>query len=274
MIVRASARLFAFIGDPVAQGMMPGRLNAFLAEAGIDAVMVPMHVPAPAVGALLDNLAQLGNYDGSIVTIPHKAVAFEWAARRTSRAEACGVANILFRDDGDAWAADNLDGLGMLGALQAVGFDASGARALVIGCGGAGAAIAASLAERGAGRLKLTDVDPAKAERLAGRLRRCFPGIATEAGAADPAGCNLVVNATPLGMADGDPMVCDPATFEPGTVAADAVARTDGTRFLREARRQGHRTADGLAMVEHQMDHVCRLFGLPPWPESGASAPG
>lgn len=263
--VGATARIFAFIGDPVAQGKLPTRLNAFMAKAGVDAIMAPMRVGATDVRTLFDSLAVVGNYGGAVVTIPHKSAAFEWATRRTRRAEACEVANILYRDTDGVWTADNLDGLGMIGALGAAGVDPLEKTALILGCGGAGAAIAAALAEYGAAALRLHDIDSPRAHALARRLSSAFPDIPIAEGPPNPSQCDIVVNATPMGMADDDPLPIDPARFDPGTVAADAVARFDGTAFLRRAAERGCRTASGLAMVEHQMARVCERFGLPPW---------
>ena len=98
-----------------------------------------------------------------------------------------------------------------------------GADCLIVGTGGVGSAIAAAIAAEDPGSIGLFDIDATSAERLAGRLRRCFPDLTVGLRGNDPAGYRLVVNATPLGMSPVDPLPFDPTRLEGDAFVGDVV---------------------------------------------------
>jgi shikimate dehydrogenase len=133
----------------------------------------------------------------------------------------------------------------------------------VVGSGGVGSAIAASLAAAGVGALALYDVQPAPAESLAERLRTYYPAITVTTGSNDPAGFDLVVNATPLGMNPGDPLPMDMARLEARTFVGEVVMKTEMTAFLAAAQARGCRVQVGSDMLFEQIPAYLEFFGFP-----------
>ncbi|HEX5738023.1 MAG TPA: ThiF family adenylyltransferase, partial [Hydrogenophaga sp.] len=143
------------------------------------------------------------------------------------------------------------------------GLELTGASALVVGCGGVGCAIAASLASTGVKAIHLFDMNPATAQALAQRLTTHYPGIAAHTGSSDPAGFDLVVNATPMGMNEGDPLPLDVTRLQPHTFVGEVVMRTEMTAFLTAAQARGCRVQVGTDMLFEQIPAYLEFFGLP-----------
>jgi shikimate dehydrogenase len=155
------------------------------------------------------------------------------------------------------------DGVGFVRGVQRKGLELKGIRALVVGSGGVGSAIAASLAAEGIAGLRLHDVNRAAAEGLASRLRQHHPTLQVFTGSSDPEGLDLVVNATPLGMNDGDPLPLDASRLAPTTFVGEVVMRQELTPFLRAARERGCPIQVGTDMLFEQIPAYLEFFGLP-----------
>src|SRR6476659_4361730 len=152
------------------------------------------------------------------------------------------------------WSGDMTDGGGFVSALKRNGFDPKGKRALQVGAGGAGSAIALSLTMEGAS-VTLADLDTKKRDALIARLGRHGHKVAaTEK--ADPAGFDLVVNATPAGMKPGDPLPADAARLEPTVFVADIITMPLVTPLLEAAKARGCRTQTGGEMFNAQVDFI------------------
>src|SRR5205085_7907004 len=143
------------------------------------------------------------------------------------------------------------------------GLSVLGARALVVGSGGVGSAIAASLAAAGVGELALYDVQAATAEGLAQRLRTHYPSIAVRTGSKDPAGFDLVVNATPLGMNPGDPLPVDMDRLAARSFVGEVVMKSEKTAFLAAAEARGCRVQVGTDMLFEMIPAYLEFFGFP-----------
>jgi len=143
------------------------------------------------------------------------------------------------------------------------GVELTGARALVVGSGGVGSAIAAALAAEGVAALAVYDVDTAAAERLAQRLRRHYDTLAVTTGSNDPAGYDVLVNATPLGMNAGDPLPMDVARIAPSAFVGEVVMKQEMTAFLAAAQARGCRVQVGTDMLFEQIPAYLEFFGFP-----------
>jgi shikimate dehydrogenase len=154
------------------------------------------------------------------------------------------------------------DGAGFVRGVQRKGLALAGARALVVGCGGVGCAIAASLAAAGVGAIGLFDATPAAADSLAERLRRHYPQLDVTTGSNDPAGYALVVNATPMGMNDGDPLPVDVNRIAPTAFVGEVVMKQEMTAFLRAAQARGCRFQVGTDMLFEQIPAYLEFFGF------------
>jgi shikimate dehydrogenase len=258
-MIAGTTKLFAIVGDPVAQARSPEVFNALFRRRGVDAAMVPLHVRADDFAPVLSALRSVENFCGLVVTVPHKRAAARAAAQRSERAATAGAANVL-RPCAGGWEADLLDGEGFAAGLARNGIDPRGKRCAIVGAGGAGAAIALALCERAAQSVCVSDIEPDRAASLARRLvGHGHPAVA----AAPDRTADLVVNATPLGMAEADLLPFDPTSLAPGAIVADVIMQPSLTRLLREAARLGHRTVEGRHMLDGQAEPIWRFFGLP-----------
>ncbi|MGK7869591.1 shikimate dehydrogenase family protein [Falsiroseomonas sp. E2-1-a20] len=242
-----ATRLHVIIGDPIAQVQSPGGISREFAARGRDAVLVPMQVAPAHVDALMEGLRHAGNLDGIVVTVPHKFAAFPHCASTTDRAGFLNSVNILRRRADGGWHGDMTDGAAFVGGLAAAGYDPRGRRALMAGAGGAGTAIALALVEAGVAELAIHDADVARRDRLLARLAGLGPAV-LRAGSDDPAGHELIVNATPAGMAPGDPLPFRADRLAPGMFVGEVITSPEVTPLLHAARAMGCGTQTGIGM--------------------------
>jgi shikimate dehydrogenase len=168
---------------------------------------------------------------------------------------------VLRRADGSL-LGELFDGAGFVRGLERNGLEVRGTRCLVVGTGGVGSAIAAALAAAGAAALSLYDTNQTGAAGLAGRLRQHYPRLEVATGSKDPAGFDVAVNATPLGMNPDDPLPFDASRLGPTTFVGEVVMKQEVTPLLRAARAKGCRTQVGTEMLFEQIPLYLDFFGF------------
>ena len=262
--ITGAARVFAILGDPVHVVRSPAMWNAEFARLGLDAVFVPLEVPAADFAAAWAGLSRIRNLDGVVLTMPHKQAVVPWLAALGPMARLTGVANTLRRPPG-GWEGDMFDGEGFVAGLRAAGHDPAGLRVLQLGCGGAGRAIAFALARAGAAALDLSDAAPGRAGALAAEVAVAFPACEARVALPDPAGHALLVNATPLGLRPGDPLPFDPGRLSALQVVADVIPNPEITPLLDAARGKGCDVVTGRAMFEGQAKLAAAYLGIAGW---------
>jgi len=250
-----ATRLIPIVGDPIAQVKSPAGITAAQQARGVNAYVMPVHVGAAAVDACVDGLSLARNVDAILATVPHKFAAFRHAATATPRATLLGAANVLRRNADFTWHADMLDGIAFVTALRGAGCDTAGRRALLVGAGGAGAAIALALLDAGVAALAIHDADAARRDALLGRLAARGAGRLI-VGSADPAGFDLVANATPAGMRADDPLPVLAARLTPAITVGDVITVPEVTKLLAAARAIGCATATGVDMFTAGRDLI------------------
>lgn len=266
-MISGRTTLLAHLGYPTHSFKAPMIYNPWFEAKGIDAVVVPMGVKAEEFAAFLPLLMRLSNIRGALITMPHKVSVLGLVKEVTPTAAIAGAANaVLLREDGTL-LADMFDGAGFVRGMERKGRLAAGAGALVVGSGGVGSAIAASLAAAGVARLGVFDMNPASAEALAGRLRQHYPALEVTAGSRDPAGWDIVVNATPLGMNAGDPLPFDVERVDATAFVGEVVMKEEFTPLLRAAMAKGCAVQVGTDMLFEQIPAYLEFFGF------GASTP-
>ncbi|MEH3085158.1 MAG: shikimate dehydrogenase [Xylophilus ampelinus] len=254
--------LIAHLGWPTESFKAPLIYNPWFAQRGIDAAVVPLGVKPEEYRAFLPLLFRMSNIRGALVTMPHKVTTMELVDEATPTARIAGAANaILLRPDGTL-LGDQFDGAGFVRGVERKGRRLAGSRALVSGSGGVGSAIAASLAGAGVAELALFDLNAASCEALASRLREHYPRLAVTTGSNDPAGFDLVVNATPLGMRDGDPLPFDVDRIAPGTFVGEVVMKSTWTPLLQAARAKGCPVQVGTDMLFEMIPAYLEFFGF------------
>lgn len=263
MDIDGRTRLIAHLGVPTTTFTAPLLYNPWFAARGINAVVVPMGCEAADFPALLPLLFRLRNIAGALVTMPHKVTAATLLAEASLAVRICGACNAVRRDAEGRLVGDMFDGEGFVRAMRRKGGVIAGASALVVGAGGVGAAIAASLAAAGAARLGLHDLDPGAADRLAARLAAHYPRLPITTGSADPQGWRIVVNATPLGTKNDDPLPVDATRIDPAAFVGDVVLRGRPTPLVLAARARGCVTQVGIDMLFEQIPAYLEFFGFP-----------
>lgn len=242
-----ATRVIAIVGDPIAQVKSPAGVTRALNELGRDCVVIPAHVSSGEFDAFMRGASAARNFDGLIATVPHKFAARAHCATTSEHAAFLGAVNIMRRNPDHRWHGDLLDGTGFVAGIERAGCRPRGLHALLIGAGGAGSAIALALLDAGVSMLAVHDDDGGRRDALRARLEARHPGR-TRIGSRDPAGVDLIVNATPCGMRAGDPLPVDIAGLTPAMFVADVITVPEVTPLLQAARGAGCGTQTGVGM--------------------------
>jgi len=268
------------IGDPIAQSKSPAIHNFWLGKLGVDAEYRACHVRADDLAGYLRERKADPDWRGCNVTMPHKQAIMAHLDRLDPLAERIGAVNTIVREAGGQLAGFNTDAAGFLEPLLPwLGERHLFRMARVLGTGGAARAIVAALAGHGV-TIVLAGRDPAKARALLDELDPDGEHHATDlAHFADPtdfafddrAGCfDLVINASPLGMAGQPALVFDMSHAPPGSVVYDIVTHPVDTPLLQRARAAGFPTIDGLSMLIGQAAAAFeKFFGQAPPRDDG-----
>jgi shikimate dehydrogenase len=250
----ARSSVVGVIGDPVGHSLSPLLHNAAFDALGLDWVSVAFPVAPGQAADAVAGMRALGVV-GLSVTMPHKRDVAGLVDECTPVAQRLGVVNCVTRRDGRL-VGDSTDGAGFVESLRrGGGFTPSGRRCLVLGAGGAARAVVLALADAGAVEVVVVNRTPGRAEEAA-----ALAGAVGRVGSADDvARAELIVQATPVGMAsagaspgDAASLPFDPALLHGGQVVADLVYHPAVTPLLAAAVAQGADTVGGLGMLVHQ----------------------
>jgi shikimate dehydrogenase len=262
-MLNGNTRIIAHIGYPTGSFKAPMIYNPFFESVGLNAAVVPMGVKAEDFHPSFDAIFRFSNIHGALITMPHKVSVVERMDEVSIAVKIAGSCNaVVKRADGSLYG-DMFDGEGFVRGVLRKGRIIAGARVLVVGAGGVGSAIAAAFANAGAGQLALYDVHEASMVELAARIAVHYPSLAIVVGANDPAGFDIVVNATPLGMNAADPMPVDVERIAPTTLVGEVVMKQETTAFLAAAQARGCQTQLGLDMLFEQIPAYLEFFGFP-----------
>ena len=261
-MIRGTTKLIAHLGYPTASFKAPMIYNPYFEKHGIDAVVVPMGCQAEDYPAFLKLVFRLSNIHGALVTMPHKVTTVALLDEVLTTAKVAGSCNAVRLGPGGTLVGDMFDGEGFVRGVLRKGRKLAGARVLVAGCGGVGSAIAASLAKAGVAEMALFDAYTPMMNGLADRLRANYPRLKVMTGSNDPAGHDVVVNATPLGMKEGDPLPMDVERIAPSTFVGEVVMKQEITPFLAAARARGCQFQVGTDMLFEQIPAYLEFFGF------------
>jgi shikimate dehydrogenase len=261
-MIDGTTKLIAHIGYPTESFKSPMIYNPYFEKHGINAVVVPMGCKADDYDAFLKLVFRLSNMHGALITMPHKITTLGLVDEASVSARIAGACNAVRIDHRGLLIGDMFDGEGFVRGLLKKGRELAGANALVCGCGGVGSAIAASLAKAGVARLGLFDPFPRAMDELSERLRTHYPDLQVSLGSADPAGYDFVVNATPLGMKEGDPLPMDVDRIAPSTFVGEVVMKEEVTPFLAAVQAKGCDYQIGTDMLFEQIPAYIEFFGF------------
>jgi shikimate dehydrogenase len=261
-MISGTTTLLAHLGYPTFAFKAPLIYNPWFEKNDVDAVVVPMGVRSDDYPAFFRSLFTLTNIRGALVTMPHKVTTCELVDEITPTATVAGAANAVLRREDGVIVGDQFDGAGFVRGVERKGFPLSGKRALVVGSGGVGSAIAASLAGAGVAAVGLFDPHATASELLGERLSEQYPGLEVSSGSNDPEGYEIVVNATPLGMNDSDPLPLDVDRLAPDTFVGEVVMKQTITPFLQAAQDKGCPIQVGSDMLYEMIPAYLEFFGF------------
>lgn len=261
-MISGKTSLVAHIGYPTETFKAPMIYNPWFEQQGIDAVVVPMGVKGEDYASSLRQIMRFSNIRGALITMPHKISTLSLVDEVTPTARIAGACNAVLKRADGSLLGDMFDGAGFVRGVERKGRSFQGARVLVSGSGGVGSAIAASIAAAGAAELRLFDANPTLAEALAGRLREHYPQLKVATGSNDPAGLDVIVNATPLGMKEGDPLPFDVDRIAASTFVGEVVMKAEYTPLLQAAVARGCAVQVGTDMLFEQIPAYLEFFGF------------
>jgi shikimate dehydrogenase len=261
-MISGKTTLIAHMGYPTESFKAPMIYNPWFDKHGIDAVVVPMGVRPEDYPVFMKSLFRLTNIRGALVTMPHKVTTMELVDEVTPTARIAGACNAVLRREDGKLIGDQFDGAGFVRGVERKGRMLKGASVLVSGCGGVGSAIAASMAAAGVAELALYDTNSASALALAARLHEHYPDLVLKTGSNDPAGFDVVVNATPIGMKEGDPLPFDVDRIDPKTFVGEVVMKVEYTPLLRAAMEKGCKVQLGTDMLFEMIPAYLEFFGF------------
>jgi shikimate dehydrogenase len=259
-IVDGATRLFGIIGNPIGQVKSPELISKRFRASGLNAICLPLLARPEEFDTVLRGLKAMGNFDGFILTIPHKVRAMAYVDKLLPRATRVGAVNVARREADGSWIGDMFDGLGLVNAVRQAGLDFQGKHAMVIGAGGAGSAIIDAIAEAGAASVTVFDLDHSKASAVAARLDKAHADCRITAGSVSVENQDFLVNATPIGMAPAAGMPAQFGKLDPRLVVADVVTDPEITPLLAHARACGCRISTGVQMYRAQADMLANFL--------------
>ncbi|WP_186098709.1 shikimate dehydrogenase family protein [Burkholderia gladioli] len=257
-----STRVYAIVGDPIAQVASPRLFNTAFRERSADAVLVPLHVAPDALREVIDSFRAIRNFDGLVVTVPHKIAATEWVDELGPQARLTGALNTIRKTEDGRLIGENFDGEGFIRGLASRGQTLTGRRVLVIGAGGAGCAVAHAVAAAGADAIGVFDIDTRRCRALADGIKTHRPGLDVFEAKPDAQGFDVIVNCTSIGMRPDDPLPLDITHLAGGALVADIILKPVTTPLLLAASERGCAIHQGPAMLEGQIDAVLDFFAV------------
>lgn len=261
-MIDGKTKLIAHLGYPTESFKAPMIYNPYFAKHGINAVVMPMGCKPDDFLEFFKLLFRLSNIHGALITMPHKVPTVALLDKVSISVKVAGACNAVRVDPDGKLVGDMFDGEGFVRGVLRKGRKLDNARIMIAGNGGVGSAIAASFAKAGAAELALFDAYAPMMNSLAERLKANYPKLKVAVGSNDPAGYDVVVNATPLGMKPDDPLPMDVTRIAPSTFVGEVVMKAEITPFLAAASERGCEYQIGTDMLFEQIPAYLEFFGF------------
>lgn len=261
-MISGKTKLIAHIGYPIETFKAPLIYNPWFSKKEIDAIVMPMGIKLEDFTDSFRSVFRFSNIHGALITMPHKVNVIQHVDELTVTAKIAGSANAVLKKTDGSLLGDMFDGTGFTRGLRRKGFEFKKASCLVVGAGGVGSAIAASLAAENVKAISLYDTNATMAGGLAERLKSHYPQIDVSLATNDPAGYSLVVNATPLGMNVGDPLPFDVSRVDKSTFIGEVVMKQEITPMLKAVKDRGCRFQVGTDMLFEMIPAYLEFFGF------------
>jgi shikimate dehydrogenase len=260
--LNGATRLFAILGDPIAQAGSPRLFNSAFRHDGTEAVLVPIHIKTEGLPALMAAFRASLNFDGIVVTVPHKFAIMKLIDELGPMARRVGAVNAIRKQSDGRLLGDNFDGIGFVHGLGSRGHSLVGKRVLIIGAGGAGCSVGHAVLDQNPAAIGLFDIDAVRMDKLIASLRAANADVPISAATPDPAGFDVVVNCTMVGMKPTDPYPVRVESLRPPMLVVDINLKPQVTPLLIEAARRGCAAHEGVHMLAGQVASICKFFGV------------
>jgi shikimate dehydrogenase len=226
--------------------------------------LVPIRIAPEDVAQFVKTAFLSPNVKGLWVTVPHKSAVMRVLDRTDALATIAGAVNAVRRSADGRLEGALFDGEGFCASLDYFNIAYTGKKVLMLGAGGAAAAIGASMVQgaRACADIAMFDPTPGKAAETCGHLRAHSNARVYAVANNDPAGYNIVINASPLGLKPTDPMPCDVARMDAGAALVDILMKNQPTPVVRAARARGLVAQPGFEMMILQTAHYLQFFGM------------
>lgn len=254
--INGSTRVYAVFGDPVTQVQTPRLINPIFAAAGCNLVAVPFHVTPSTLTATWAAFRQLSNIAGIGVTVPHKVAAAGLCDSLTDAARQVGAVNSIQRRADGSMHGALFDGIGFVQGLASNRSRLKGAEILLLGAGGAGRAIAHTLATETPASVMVMDRDAESVAFTVDLINEVSGGSIARKASPDAGQASVWINATPVGLKPGDEFPVDLGALTPDTLVADIASLSRETELLARARALGCVTSDGNDMLNAQISLI------------------
>ncbi|WP_028877944.1 shikimate dehydrogenase family protein [Terasakiella pusilla] len=251
-MITGNTKIAAIIADPIKQVKTPQMVNPIFEELGSDTLMVPVHVSADDLSGVWSSLKAIKNFEGMVVTVPHKTTVAGLCDEISEAAQIVGAVNVVTKTANGTFKGDILDGEGFLAGLLSQGIDPKDMSVLLVGAGGAGSAIAYAFAKYGIKHLTIANRTISKPQDLINRLQASFPDLKAEAVSRPEGQFDLLVNATSLGMDENDPLPVEESVIANCDTVAEIIMKPQMTRLLQTAQDQGRKIHFGEHMLKCQ----------------------
>jgi shikimate dehydrogenase len=261
--LNGKTRIFGIVGDPIEQVRSPEMITWEMQQRGMNAILVPLHVRAADFDDVMPSLMRLHNLDGLVFTIPFKAKALAYAQSLGPQATQVGAINALARHPQGHWGGEIFDGLGCVEGFRRRGLALRGQRVMLIGLGGAGAAIAAAVAGEQPALLHMYDLDAERCERIAAVVRRISPATQIVTSPPDLQGIDVLMNASPVGMLQDARLPLAVTSLSPELRVFDAIVKPEQTPLLALAEACGCTVVRGREMMRGQIAKMVDYFNHP-----------
>jgi len=247
-------RTYGLIGYPVSHSLSPLMHNAAFKALGIDAEYKLFPLKEDELETFLKSF-KANNIHGINVTVPYKEKVIPFLNKISHEAQLIGAVNTI-KLTPEGLEGFNTDGAGFLTHLEDFEFDVEGKNIVILGAGGASRAVGVYLAKTKPRKITIFDIDKIKLGALVNHLKDNFKNVeileSESIEGLDIKNCDLLINATPIGMKDSDPVIVDFGSLHKKMFVYDLIYNPSETKLLKLAKENGAKTANGLGMLLHQ----------------------
>ena len=260
-----TTKIYGCIADPIDHVKAPTIFTSIFKSKNIDAVMIPLKVSSSDLTNLIQTLKKIDNFQGLTVTIPHKSAVVELCDLLDTEAESTQAVNWIKFDKNRKLIGNNFDGKGFVNGFLSHNHQLSNKIIGLFGSGGAAFAIGCSIANEGIKELKIINRDTNKANDLKKRINSFNKQLKITVFSQydyDINNCDLIINATSLGLKKNDQTPFDVTKTPSKCIIADIIMQPEETKLLVQAKLIGRPIHYGKNMIESQIDLVGDFLNL------------